>query len=164
MSADGASSNQHANLIQHPMDFPGDRFTVLATWPEFQNKAPEDVPPFVANYYEQGLENLAARRWDAAGAMFRKALDVATKQLRPDLASNKLYNRIEAMVEGQDLTPAMGQWSHRIRLDGNDAIHEEVPETEEDAAASQQFCEAFLTYAYTLPALVAQGQSKAEPT
>lgn len=90
--------------------------------------------------------------------MFRKTLDVATKQLRSDLATETLYARVEKMVADGDLTQAMGQWSHRIRLDGNDAIHGEEPETETDARASQQFAEAFLTYSYTLPALLREGQ------
>lgn len=108
----------------------------------------------------QGMENLQHRRWDAAGAMFRKTLDVATKTLRPDLQKKTLYARIEAMVKSGDLTSAMGQWSHRIRMDGNDAIHSEEPETESDARATQRFTEAFLTYSYTLPALVRDAQRK----
>ena len=60
------------------------------------------------------------------------------------------------MVEGGTLTDAMGDWSHEIRLDGNDAVHDDEPETV-DARASQQFAEAVLTYAFTLPG---NGESK----
>lgn len=134
---------------------------VNARWPDYDDLVPADVPANIARFYEQGLRALKTGHWDAAGAMFRKTLDVSTKQLRPDLAKKVLFDRIEAMVKSADLTPAMGQWSHRIRLDGNDAIHDEDPETEKDATATKQFTEAFLTYSYSLPALVSAGQEVA---
>ena len=151
--SEAQGNSAHSDLAKNDYDF-SSRYSVIETWPQFQRHCPSDTPSNVENFYNQGLENLASRRWDAAGAMFRKSLDVATKQLRPDLKSKNLYNRIEAMVEDGDLTAAMGQWSHRIRLDGNDAVHDEEPETEEDANSTQRFAEAFLTYGYTLPALV----------
>jgi hypothetical protein len=134
------------------------RFEITETWPRTNIDVPSDVPENIARFYYQGLKALKAQHWDAAGAMFRKTLDVATKHLRPDLGKNSLYDRIESMVKGGDLTSAMGEWSHRIRLDGNDAIHGEEPETEDDANASQRFAEAFLTYSYSLPSLVRGGQ------
>jgi hypothetical protein len=109
------------------------------------------------------MDNLQAQRWDAAGAMFRKTLDTATKRMSDEFKSITLYARINKLVSEGLLTEAMGDWSHEIRLDGNDAVHDEEPETEDDARSTQRFTEAFLRYAFTLPALVASSRAKREP-
>jgi hypothetical protein len=41
--------------------------------------APEYVPTNVGGFYEQGLDCVLRKNFDAAGAMFRKALDTAVK-------------------------------------------------------------------------------------
>jgi hypothetical protein len=74
-----------------------------------------------------------------------------------------LFKRINKMVAAGQLTPAMGDWSHEIRLEGNDAVHDDEPETEDDARAAQKFAEAFLTYVYTLPEMVRANRAKREP-
>jgi len=92
--------------------------------------------------------------------MFRKTLDVATKIIAPSEKNLTLYKRIEKLVSDNLLTEAMGAWSHEIRIDGNDAVHDEDPETEDDAGALQKFCEAFLTYAFSLPSMVLRNREK----
>ena len=152
-------SSAHLPLIQYSVDYPGESYVVLGTWPSSGVDAPDDVPVNILSFFEQGLDNLRNKRWDAAGAMFRKTLDIATKQLSPNFAKKRLFDRINAMVSKGELTPAMGEWSHRIRLDGNDAIHSDAPETEDDANSMHHFTEAFLTYAFTLPSLVVKSQT-----
>ena len=106
------------------------------------------MPGNVATFFEQGQRALKATHWDAAGAMFRKTLDVSTKLfLEPEHRDKTLFKRIELLVAGGKLTAAMGDWSHEVRLDGNEAVHGEEPETEEDAMMlRERFTEAFLTY------------------
>ena len=156
-------SEHHANLLQCDTVFPGDHFTIEETWPRFSADCPDHVPNNVESFYNQGLENLAVGRWDAAGAMFRKSLDVSTKSLAPEHRSESLFKRINKMVDAGQLTSAMGDWSHEIRLDGNDAVHDDEPETEVDASTTQKFAEAFLTYAYTLPEMVKINRTKRQP-
>lgn len=154
-------AKSHANLRETSTSgFPGERFKVLNQWPASTMAPPDNVPANTGRFYVQGLENLRAERWDAAGAMFRKALDVATKQLADELKSLTLFKRIEALFKAGRITEAMRDWSHEIRLDGNDAVHDEEPETPEDAAATQKFTEAFLTYTFSLPAMVAENRNK----
>jgi hypothetical protein len=153
-------SRSHANLREGNLAFPSERFHVLEQWPENTITAPANVPENIGRFYLQGLENLRAERWDAAGAMFRKALDVATKQLDVALRSLTLFKRIEALFQAGRITEAVRDWSHEIRLDGNDAVHDEEPESSEDAEAAQKFTEAFLTYTFSLPAMVAENRSK----
>jgi hypothetical protein len=95
--------------------------------------------------------------------MFRKSLDVATKVVRPELKALSLFKRIEALYDEGHITEAMRDWSHEIRLDGNEAVHDEEPETPEDAQSTQKFAEALLTYMFTLPSMVAQNRAKRNP-
>ncbi len=156
----GSLRGNLVNLVQHSIAFPGESYFIIQAWPELRSEAPSGVPENVERFYVQGLENLHSGRWDAAGAMFRKTLDVATKLLSPGLKELNLYRRINELVQTGLLTDAMGDWSHEIRLDGNDAVHDEDPETEMDARKSQKFTEAFLTYAFSLPQLVAESRSQ----
>lgn len=158
------NTSVHPDLEKYQVDLRQPAFSRLATWPERSLTIPDDLPSNVENFFLQGLESLKGQRWDAAGAMFRKALDVATKIIAPQWKGKNLFQRIELLVEERLLTEAMGAWSHEIRIDGNDAVHDEEPETEDDAKALQRFTEAFLTYAFSLPSLVARNREKRDLT
>lgn len=155
--------SSHADLVQHDVAYPGSVYEIRQTWPQFTGRCPAHVPSNVQSFYNQGLENMAAGRWDAAGAMFRKSLDVGTKILAPDKRTKNLYSRITELVDEGRLTSAIGAWSHEIRLDGNDAVHDEEPETEHDANVMQRFTEALLIYSFTLPAMVEANRAKRNP-
>ncbi|GGB92791.1 hypothetical protein GCM10011494_08970 [Novosphingobium endophyticum] len=150
------------DAVKHTFDFPKYPYEMFGISPAPNTSIPHDLPPNVQHFYQQGLENLASARWDAAGAMFRKTLDVATKILGPSDKSLSLFKRIEKLVSDGHLTEAMGAWSHEIRLDGNDAVHDEAPETETDVTILQKFSEAFLTYSFSLPRMVARNRAKRE--
>ena len=48
----------------------------------------------------------------------------------------------------------MKKWAHEIRLGGNEALHEPEDFTREEAERLQTFTELFLTYAFSLPAML----------
>jgi tetratricopeptide (TPR) repeat protein len=158
-----SSDATHSDLAGHSIPYPAGKYWLLETWPKFTGRCPTSVPANVESFYNQGLENLAAGRWDAAGAMFRKSLDVATKVIAPDKRAKTLFARINELVAEGRLTNAMGEWSHELRLDGNDAVHDEEPETEADAHVMHRFAEALLTYSFTLPAMVEANRAKRTP-
>jgi hypothetical protein len=54
----------------------------------------------------------------------------------------------------------MKEWAQHIRLDANDATHEPEEFSEEDAKRLQVFAEMFLTYAFTLPAMLKRATGK----
>ena len=64
--------------------------------------APEDTPARAANYYRQGMENLP-NNYDAAGSMFRSALEAGLKVKFPDI-DGTLYERIKKAAAQQGLT------------------------------------------------------------
>ena len=158
--ARSSSGSFPTNLTSQVQDFPTSRLYIEEAWPDVSIELPDDMPPSVQSFYLQGIKNLAGQNWDAAGAMFRKALDVSTKILVPEHKKKSLFARIEKLVSSGKLTEAMGEWSHEIRLDGNDAVHDEEPESENDAQITQKFTEAFLRYSFTLPSMVARNRAK----
>lgn len=121
--------------------------------------APEHTPENVAEFYRQGMENLPGA-WDAAGSMFRKVLDTGLKAKFPEI-NGTLLQRIEKAAEQNELTPDLAEWAHQIRIDGNDATHEEDPFSKEDAKRLQTFTSLVLIYLFTLPGMLkkARGES-----
>lgn len=152
---------------EHPTQVSGDvdvrSLSLGRQWPApVAGDAPEDSPPTVANYFAQGTSSLKSGNFDAAGLMFRKCLESATKLLDPDLTRLSLVKRIEALVDGGKLTHDMGLWAHEVRLGGNEAAHEDEPFTADEAQTLQYFLESFLRYSFTLPSAVRRRSSPDE--
>ncbi len=124
--------------------------------------APEHTPDSVAEYYRQGMDNLQGN-WTAAGMMFRKTLDVGLKVKFPDITGT-LKVRIDRAAEQGGLTADLAEWAHQIRLDGNEAAHEEEPSEEEDARRLCAFTNLVLLYLFTLPGMLdaARGEANEE--
>ena len=148
-----------------PCDPRDSLFRLIATYPEPQAiNAPEYVPEAISGNYQEAVDNLQRQNWTSAVMMFRKVLDRATKELAGSLSNEdripdakfeamNLYKRIAALAEIHEITPAMKDWADAIRLDGNDATHEEDAD-EGIAPQIHAFTELSLTYAFTLPAHV----------
>lgn len=156
--------SSHEDFIRLTQVYSYGQYEIVNIWPRGSPEIPSGVPENISSFYMQGLDSLSTRHWDAAGAMFRKTLDTATKALKPELKSLNLYTRINRLVDEGVLTSAMGDWSHEIRIDGNEAVHDEEPETEEDARSAQKFTEAFLTYVFSLPRMVEDNRKSRELT
>ena len=122
-------------------------------------EAPDHLPVSVLSAYFEAMHNLDSRHWNSAGMMFRRAIDLATKVLLPE-SKGDLYKRIDQLATTNDLTPSMQKWAHHIRLEGNAAAHDLEEITEADAQGLQAFTELFLTYQFTLPAMLAAHYSE----
>ena len=130
---------------------------VLAMEPRPQDTAaPKYTPENVDRFYRQGMENVS-KNWDAAGTMFRRALDAGLKKRWPD-EQGSLFARIDKVSEQGGLTPDMKEWAHQIRLIGNDAAHEEAPIDRRQAEDIATFTRLFLLYTFTLPGMLAAAQ------
>ena len=84
-----------------------------------QQSAPTDTPDAVARAFVSGLRNLErsdGSDTNAAVAMFRRALEMAVRQIDPN-APNRgtLIERIERLSHDV-IPPAMKLWAHHIRL------------------------------------------------
>lgn len=116
--------------------------------------APEHTDTRVADLFKQAVTALESGSADAAGGMFRKSLDVATKKLTSDVPEAQgqwLKARIETMRNNGMLTEALYEWATIIKDEGDDASHDEDPYTLEEAKELSEFTEVFLMYVYTIP-------------
>lgn len=149
-----AGQEEHISFQDHFMSHP-EWFIIIDIYPEpTQPIAPAHLPSNVEGYFNQATHNIKIGP-DAAGAMFRKCLDVGLKKIDPDGKGN-LVNRIDAAAEKQLITPDLAGWSHHIRLEGNDASHDEDPYTPEEAQELYDFTDLVLRYLFTLPEEVKQ--------
>ena len=124
------------------------------------NEAPSHIPDNVKRFYEQGVDNLQ-KNWDASGSMFRKALEAALKHKFPH-GKGTLYDRIEDAKSVGGLTADLAKWSHQIRLDGRNAVHEEEPYSKEEAERLCAFTNLVLQYLFTLPGMLKEAQGDVE--
>ncbi len=142
-------------------------FYMHAIRPEPQRiLAPACVPDDIARDFKEATDNLRRKNWTSSGMMFRKVLQRSTSRLVPEdsgLKDMRLVQRIDALDERRLITPAMKDLAHRIRLDGNEATHEEDEEfSEQQAKWMKDFTELFLIYAFTLPARIEASNTATE--
>jgi len=131
-------------------------FEIIAIYPSnVKTEVPEHLHSEVAGPFMQAVEARQREHYDAAGAMYRKALDVALKKIDPQLKGN-LASRIEKLAANNLLTPSLKEWAHTVRIDGNDATHDEDPFKKEEADQLHFFTQLVLTYLFTLPEQVKQ--------
>ncbi len=115
---------------------------------------PDFIPKNVENYYKQGMTNLRSNR-DAAGAMFRKCIDVGLREKFPDLDNRaQLTGRIEEAARRQKITSELSQWAHQVRIDGANAAHRDDPFTTKEIERLQKFTELLLRYLFELPGML----------
>ena len=122
---------------------------------------PEHLPSNIGKFFQQGMNNLPDN-FDAAGAMFRKALDVALKKKFPEIKGT-LKERITKAAKENKMTCDLAKWADQIRLDGNEAAHGEEPFSQKDAQRLSTFTELVLLYLYTLPGMLKRAQAPPEP-
>ncbi len=127
---------------------------VLAIYPSPRKKvAPDHVEPGLAKLFVQAEEARARGHYHVAGMGLRKTLDVGLKVFDPSVKGD-LFTRIDALAAKHDITPAMKDWAHQVRLIGNEAAHEHDEPAKEDIDAMAAFTETLLKYLFTLPAEV----------
>lgn len=112
---------------------------------------PNHLPDDVAKAFFEGC-NVIGISNDGACSMFRKAIDIATKDLSKDSNGTpwKLEKRIDKLSNDGKITKDIAEWAHQIRIDGNDALHENNA-SPEDAESLRDLTKYVLMYLYALP-------------
>lgn len=124
---------------------------------------PQHVPENIKTVFDEAAICLSIDCYTSSGAMFRLCLDITTKELlktwledntdpniQPNAAQkDKLYNRIEFLIQKNVIPPDLKEYAHHIRLDGNEAAHEGSTE-KQDAEDLLDFTELFLERIYTM--------------
>lgn len=120
---------------------------------------PEHLPANIASAFTEGAICYSVSCWNAAGAMFRLCVDLATKSMLPEgdvkgLASrhrNYLASRLKWLIDNGQLPPELSDLSTCIKDDGNDGVHDGSL-GQVDAGDLQDFTSLLLTRLYTEPA------------
>lgn len=133
---------------------------------------PDHVPEPIVRIFNEAATCSAIGAWDAAGTMFRKVLDSATRTITPAPDSNieprpsnwKTYKdlrlRLDWLFERGLLSPALKDLSSCIHEDGNDAAHDLTGITEVEAADLGDFCERVLEALYTVPGQIEENRRR----
>ncbi len=130
-------------------------------------KAPEHLPGNIADAFNEGATCLAVECWNAAGAMFRKCVDIATKSMIPEenidgMSSKIRYSlglRLEWLFTRNKLSSDLRELSHSIKEDGNDGGHGESL-SKHDADDLLDFTESLLNRLYTEPKKIDLAQQR----
>ncbi|OZI79892.1 DUF4145 domain-containing protein [Bordetella genomosp. 2] len=134
-------------------------WAILSLHPEPQETdAPRHCPEAVQKAFVQADEALKRKHWDSAVAMDRRALELSTKTIAPDLAKLTLYKRIEELAKNHKITPDLQAWAHGLRVVGNDALHEIDGVDEMEANQAHELTRYMLIYLFTLPTEVASAK------
>lgn len=134
---------------------------VNLTYPQAKRiDAPMSTPPRAAKFLIEAKEDFARCRYETSAMNCRKVIDIATKELHLK-EEEKLVRRISALRETGLITQEMADWAHIVRIDTNSAIHSDEEFTADEVDQLLKFTEVFLTYSFTLPAMV---KAKREPS
>ena len=127
----------------------------------------EHVPPRVRDLYVEAAVCRAIQRFEAAGAMYRKTLDVATKviyssdsRLTGKKPADALRPRIRALGEMKILDTEVVELADVAALDGNDAAHDVDPYTADEALALEDLTADLLDRLFVRPAKLAAVRAK----
>lgn len=133
--------------------------------------APEYLPDAVANCFREGVASFNIGAYNAAAAMFRLSLDIATKSLLPaEAAENggpnkdqrkRLYDRLEYLMERRIIAPELRDLAECVREDGNDGAHDGTL-TKVDAEDLVDFAEQLLERVFSEPARLKIAKARRE--
>ena len=129
--------------------------------------APEHLPGAVRSAFEEGALCLAVGCFNAAGTMFRLAVDLATKELLPadntnglnSLVRRNLGLRLPWLFDNGLLPEALRDLSTCIKDDGNDGAHTGSLQ-KRDAEDLIDFTTALLERIYTEPERLRQAKAR----
>ncbi|MBB4580384.1 hypothetical protein GGE45_002714 [Rhizobium aethiopicum] len=127
----------------------------------------EHIPGRVAGLFKEANECRQMTWYEAAGAMYRKTLDVATKHIYvhdPRLSGREpaqaLRVRIKSLGEMKILDEDIVELADVAALDGNDATHDVDPYTREEAEALEDLTSDLLDRLFVRPAKIAAVKAK----
>ena len=142
-------------------------FSVESVLPKLSTiAAPEHCPDEIASDYKEALQNLRQNRAQSAGMMFRRVLEKSVQEIAAkrnlSLKGSWLSGWLKQLKGSEPLSEGMHTLATQIRMDGNEATHDDKPFDLKSARQLRLFTELFLTYVYTLPIKVAQAKQQQE--
>lgn len=128
---------------------------------------PDFIPDDVKTIFVEGTVCLSLECWNAAGAMFRQCLDLATKSMLPaedidGVTKNERRNispRLVWLFSRNVLQKDLESLASCIKEVGNDGVHDGNLQRE-DAFDLMDFTVALLERTFTEPARIAQAEAR----
>lgn len=156
----GVCSKCRRHVLFYGHGDPEREIEVEKTFPSF-TKVAEELPPMAAKFLKQAVDSKHAP--DGALMLSASSIDAMLKAI--GYSKGTLYARIDEAKSKRDITDAMAEWAHSIRLSANEPRHadeEFTGATEEDALQSLEFAKALGEYLFVLPLKVSKWKAKAE--
>jgi hypothetical protein len=139
------------------------KWHVKEIWPDRKPPAaPQHTPPSVKTRFEEGEDAFTRKKWNSAVAMYRSALDIATKAMDGPPKDVTFFKRLEWLHDNHAITPDIRSWADHVRVEGNAALHDPEQFNEQDAKALRFFTEMFLRYVFELPGAVREFRGEPE--
>jgi len=129
---------------------------------------PEDLPDDVAQAFKEGARCVAVQCYNAAGTMFRLAIDLATDPLLPAIGASGAPNattrrnlglRLPWMFDNKVLPEDLRELATCVKEDGNDGAHKGTL-SKHDAEDLQDFAHALLDRIHSEPARLKAAQAR----
>jgi Domain of unknown function (DUF4145) len=120
--------------------------------PQKTTRYPEHWPPDVGRCWVQAQRSLEVKNWDAAALMARSAVQLITRYQQA--VGSNLKQEIDDLAGKGFLPPVMKEWSHEVRVLGNENAHPSpgaAGTAPEDAKDVVRFLSYLLTVVYNLP-------------
>ncbi|MHA6642299.1 DUF4145 domain-containing protein [Mesorhizobium sp. A623] len=126
-----------------------------------------DIPERIRNLFLEATTCRRTRKYEAAGAMFRKTIDVATKhiyatddRLQGKNPADAPRSRIRSLGDMKILDGDIVELADVAVLDGNDAAHDVDPYTAEEGEALEDLTADLLDRLFVRPAKLAAVKAK----
>jgi hypothetical protein len=129
-------------------------YLVSEIWPGRKEvAAPPHTPGPVKVRFLEGEDAFSRKKWNSAVAMYRSALDIATKGMQ-GVPTGTFFQRLVWLDDNHGITPDIRSWADHVRVEGNAALHDPEEFEEGDAKSLRFFTEMFLRYVFELPGAV----------
>lgn len=134
-----------------------------AIFPSRDLECPILLPSRIENAYLDAEFNFQASRWKAAAQLYLQSIEFACVFLETSLNGDEkstslqketLTRRINSLFEQGKLTVSLKEWGHQIRVIGQAHKHEYSECSEGECAELRSFCEMFLNYSISVPAMI----------
>lgn len=150
----GRAPSGHAGDLRKAGAVGASPYAILEVYPSIPKEdLPADVPTKVLKQFSEGCEVLKASP-NGAAALFRRCLEIGLREIDPNLTARSLQARIDKLADDHKVTPALKDWAHRLRLDGNEAVHGDDDVDEAQAIQMRELTRYLLLYLFTLPAQI----------
>jgi hypothetical protein len=136
----------------------------LLPWPRQTTTFPKHWPADVGRYWMQARRNLEGKNWDAAALMARSAVQLVMRHQGAN--GRNLAAEIDDLASKGILPPIMKEWSHEIRVLGNENAHPTPGSegtTQKDASDVVEFLGQLLVFTYNLPHQIEQYRERKKP-